>query len=226
VVERELCTRTLQYSQKFEKQSATGRVYEGLLGWGRKVSPVMNGEREDSPEWFALRVRTNHEKVVAKALDGKDLTCFLPTFESAKAWSDRVKRTRNPLFPGYLFCRVNRRQRRTALVVPGAMNFVGVGSTPIPIPDADIESLQRLIASLKVKPWPFLRVGQKVRIERGPLAGVEGIIESFRSGFRIVVSIELLQRSVAAEVQGDLLKPLVAWSTKSGEEGLERAARS
>jgi transcription antitermination factor NusG len=106
------------------------------------------------------------------------------------------------------------------------MNFVGVGSTPVPIPDADIESLQRLNASLKVKPWPFLRLGQKVRIERGPLAGVEGIIESFRSGFRIVVSIELLQRSVAAEVQGDLLEPLVAWSTKSGEEGLERAARS
>ncbi len=169
----------------------------------------MTGEIVNRREWFAMRVRTNYERSFSKALEFRGFDSFLPTYQRARAWSDRIKQIHQPLFPGYVFCRLNPQERIPALSAPGAMRLVGIGMTPIPIPEAEIESLKTLIDSFQVKPWPFLRLGQKVRIERGPLAGVEGVIEAFRSGYRIVVSIELLQRSVAAELEGNWLTPLI-----------------
>ncbi|MFZ0591155.1 MAG: UpxY family transcription antiterminator [Bryobacteraceae bacterium] len=169
----------------------------------------MTGEIVSRREWFAMRVRTNYERSFSRAMEFRGFDSFLPTYQRARAWSDRIKQIHQPLFPGYVFCRLNHQERTPALLAPGAMCFVGIGTSPIPIPEAEIESLKTLISSFQVKPWPFLRLGQKVRIERGPLAGVEGVIEAFRSGYRIVVSIELLQRSVAAELEGNWLTPLI-----------------
>jgi transcription termination/antitermination protein NusG len=159
--------------------------------------------------WFAMRVRTNHEKTFSKALEFRGLNFFLPTYQRVRAWSDRMKQLYQPLFPGYVFCHLNPQERVPALLAPGAMSFVGIGANPIPIPEPEIESLKTLISSFQVRPWPFLQLGQKVRIEKGPLAGVEGVIEAFRNGYRIVVSIGLLQRSVAAELEGNWLTPVV-----------------
>jgi transcription antitermination factor NusG len=160
-------------------------------------------------EWFAMRVRTNHENAVSVALQVRGLQSFLPTYQRARAWSDRIKELHQPLFPGYVFCCLAATERTSALRTPGAMSFIGIGMTPIAIPETEIKSLRTLTRSFQVKPWPFLKIGQKVRIERGPLCGVEGIIEAFRSGYRIVVSVELLQRSVAAELEGHWLTPLM-----------------
>lgn len=168
----------------------------------------MSDEAVICREWFAMRVRTNYEKVVSKALEFRELESFLPTYQEPRIWSDRTKKIHQPLFPGYVFCRLNPGERVFALLAPGAMNLIGIGATPKAIPETEIESLKALIRSFEVKPWPFLQVGQKVRVKRGPLAGVEGVIETFRSGYRIVVSIELLHRSVAAEVDGICLAPL------------------
>jgi transcription antitermination factor NusG len=159
-------------------------------------------------QWFAMRVRTNCEWSTSRALALRAIESFLPTYREARIWSDRIKQICQPLFPGYLFCRLSPMARSFALMTPGAMSFVGSGSIPIAIPEPEIESLKILVSSLHVKPWPFLELGQKVRVEKGPLAGVEGILESFRNGYRIVVSITLLQRSVAAELDRDWVVPL------------------
>lgn len=169
----------------------------------------MTGEIVSRREWFAMRVRTNYERTFSRALEFRGFSSFLPTYQKARAWSDRIKQIHQPLFPGYVFCHLNAQERVPALSAPGAMSFVGIGTCPAPIPEGEIESLKTLINSFQVKPWPFLRLGQKVRIEKGPLSGVEGVIEAFRSGYRIVVSIELLQRSVAAELEGNWLTPLI-----------------
>jgi transcription antitermination factor NusG len=177
----------------------------------------MTGEFVTRRQWFAMRVRTNYEKTFSRAIESRGFDFFLPTYQKTRAWSDRIKQIHQPLFPGYVFCLLNLQERAPALLAPGAMRFVGIGRNPIAIPEAEIESLRTLINSFQVKPWPFLRLGQKVRIEKGPLAGVEGVIESFRSGYRIVVSIELLQRSVTAELEGHWLAPLI--------EAIERLPR-
>jgi transcription antitermination factor NusG len=151
--------------------------------------------------WFALQVRTNHEKAVQQMLEQKRFQSFLPSYRDRRAWSDRIKYIERPLFPGYVFCRLNLEERIPVVKTLNVMNIVGFGKTPVPISDAEITNLKTIIESQsRTEPWPFLQVGQKVRIEKGPLAGVEGILQSVKTGYRIVVSISLLQRSVAAEM--------------------------
>ena len=168
----------------------------------------MNCWKTSTLEWFALRVRTNYEKAISQALEHKLIECFLPTYSESRIWSDRVKTIHRALFPGYLFCRIEPMDRISVLLTSGVINFVGFGTTPAAVPGSEIESLRTLVSSMAVKPYPYLQLGQKVCIETGPLAGVEGIIESFRNGQRIIVSITLLQRSVAAELRSDQVIPL------------------
>jgi transcription antitermination factor NusG len=163
----------------------------------------MDWEGPTNLHWFALHVRTNHEKTVQQLLEQKRFESFLPTYRERRSWSDRVKYLDRPLFPGYVFCRLNPNERTPAVKTPNVIQIVGSGKTPIAILDSEITSLKTIIDSrISTQPWPFLRVGQKVRIERGPLAGVEGILQTVKTRYRIVVSISLLQRSVAAEMDG------------------------
>ena len=159
--------------------------------------------------WFALRVRSNFERVSAHHLRHRGYEEFLPTYRVKRQWSDRMKDSERLLFPGYLFCRVNPVVQFPVLSTPGIIGLVGIGKKPIAIPDHEILRVRALIESAwPITPWPFLQTGEWVLIERGPLAGIEGILTEFKKGFRIVVSISLLQRSVAAEVDADCVRPL------------------
>lgn len=158
--------------------------------------------------WFALRVRSNYERVAAIHLRDRGFDEFAPTYKTERQWSDRKKLIDAFLFPGYVFCRLNPENRLPVLSIPGAIKILGFGQGPTPIPENEIESVRKMVGSgLLVGPWPFLSVGQSVRIERGPLAGVEGVLKDVKNAFRLVVSVHLLQRSVSAEVDRSWIIP-------------------
>ncbi len=166
--------------------------------------------------WFALSARRNHEKNVAEILRGKGYEEFVPTYRSRRKWSDRYKELELPLFPGYVFCRFNPARRLPILTTPGVVLIVGNGRVPVPVEDAEIDALRTVVASnLRVEPWPYLRVGERVVIESGSLAGLEGILQEVRKSCRIVVSVELLQRSVAVEVDRSWVRPAGAEANRA-----------
>lgn len=163
----------------------------------------------DSYPWYAVRVRTKFERTAATLLSRKGYQPFLPTSRVRRFWSDRVKIQEEALFPGYLFCRFDIEKRLRFLTMPNVLGIVGCGRTPQPVPEAEMNSILSLVRSgILSKPWPFLQVGQKVAIEHGPLAGVQGLLVDLNDGLRIVVSIEMLQRSVAAEVDAAWVLPI------------------
>lgn len=163
----------------------------------------------DRLSWFAVRVRPRAEKVVAAALRGKGYEEFLPLHLERRRWSDRIANVEMPLFPGYVFCRFDAHQRLPILTTPGVVLVVGIGKTPAPIPEVEIDSLRVLANSrLQLQPWPYLHIGQRLQIVAGPLAGAEGILLSIKNLNRLVVSVTLLQRSVAVEIPESCVWPL------------------
>lgn len=160
-------------------------------------------------QWFALRVKSRREKIVAMIARDKGFEEFLPTYQSRRRWSDRLKSLELPLFPGYVFCRVDPRCRLPLLTISGVVQFVGIGKTPLPIDDGEIASIQKAVQSgLSVEPWDFLEAGQRVRVQKGPLAGTEGIFVGASTNERIVVSVTLLKRSVAVTLEPHWAVPL------------------
>jgi transcription antitermination factor NusG len=159
--------------------------------------------------WYAIRVRSNCEQTASTVLHAKGYEQFLPSYRSRRRWSDRVKELDLPLFPGYVFCRLNVRDRLLPiLTTPGVVAIVGSGKTPLPIADNEIEAVRAILRSgLAAQPWPFLGVGAGVFIEAGPLAGLEGIVTNTDKVCRLVVSVSLLQRSVAVEIDRDWVRP-------------------
>ena len=159
--------------------------------------------------WFALQVRTKRELGVAEFLRGRGYKPFLPLSRSRKIWSDRVRVVDIPLFPGYLFCRVNIEDRLPVLSAPGVIRIVGYNRTPTPVDESEINAIHAIVASgLPNQPWPYLRVGDPVQIKSGPLQGLRGILLGVRGAHRIVVSVTLLQRSVAVEIDSAYVKSL------------------
>jgi transcription antitermination factor NusG len=151
--------------------------------------------------WYALRVRPRFEKMVASVLLLKGYEGFLPLYIRRSRWSDRIKNVELPLFPGYMFCRFDVNKRLPILVTPGVIQVVGIGKSPHPVDDDEIAALQSIVISgLQAEPRSYLNIGQRVRIELGPLAGVEGILTSTKGSSRLVVSVSLLQRSVSVEI--------------------------
>ena len=135
----------------------------------------------------------------------------MPVYKSSRRWSDRVKALELPLFPGYVFCRLNPQHRLPILTIPGALYFAGNGKVPVPIDDAEIAAIQTAVHSgLPTEPYAFLEVGQRVRLEVGPLTGMEGILVEASDRQRLVVSVTLLKRSVAVTVERHWAKP-VTW---------------
>jgi transcription antitermination factor NusG len=178
------------------------------------VSEIVLREKEFAPDiirypWFAVRVRSNHERITAAHLRERGYEEFSPSWKTERRWSDRTKEIDQFLFPGYVFCRLNPSDRLPVLTAPGVVDLVGFGKIPAPVPDHEIENVRRMVQSgLFVMPWPFLELGHRVLIERGPLAGVEGILDEVKGKCRLVVSVQLLQRSVSAEVDRDWIRPL------------------
>jgi len=159
--------------------------------------------------WFALQVRARHEMGVADHLRGKGYEWFLPLYKCRKRWSDRVKIVDAPLFPGYLFCRFNPQDRLPILKTPGVVQVVGYSGLPVPVDEIEINAIQTLVASgVPNQPWPFLAVGDRVRIESGPLRDLEGILLTFKGDHRLVLSVTLLQRSVAVEIDSAFVTSL------------------
>jgi transcription antitermination factor NusG len=159
--------------------------------------------------WFALRIWSQKEKLVAAALASKGYEYFLPLYRCRRRWSDRVKEFELPLFPGYLFCRFDLNHRLPILITPGVMLIVGIGKIPVPVDEGELAAIQSIVNSgLKTEPWPYLQVGQRVRIERGSLIGVEGILVALKRPRRLVVSVTILQRSVAVEMDEDWAYPV------------------
>lgn len=151
--------------------------------------------------WFALEVKSRSENSVALHLRARGYECFLPKYKSRRKWSDRIKHVELPLFPGYLFSRVNVEDRLPVLTTPGVIQIVGSGRTPIPIRENEIHTVQTVVDSgVASQPWPFVQIGDRVRMEQGPLLGLEGILLQHKGSHRIVVSVSLLQRSIALEV--------------------------
>jgi transcription antitermination factor NusG len=158
----------------------------------------------DELPWYALRVRSNFEVKAAEVLRHKGFQEFLPSYRCRSAWSDRVKWVNRPLFPGYVFCRFSVEDSLSVIRTPGVVAPVAFGGNLVPVETAEIEALRLLVNSaVPLFPHAFLRVGQRVRIDRGPLTGLEGVLERFKEECRIVVSVTLLQRSVAAEIDAE-----------------------
>jgi transcription antitermination factor NusG len=162
-------------------------------------------------QWYALTVKPNHERAAADALQWKGWETFLPTYRCRRRWSDRIKELELPLFAGYVFCRFPALEKARILSTPSVVSVVGFAGRPTAVSEEEIEAVRRMTGSgLRVGPWPFLRVGQRVRIAAGPLCGLEGILLQLKDAWRVVVSIELLQRSVAAEVERDMVEAIPA----------------
>jgi transcription antitermination factor NusG len=161
----------------------------------------------NSHAWFALTAKPRHEKVVAENLRGKGLESFVPLYQTRRRWTNRVQSVDLPLFPGYVFCRFAYASRFPVLNTPGVTSVVGFSNVPTPVTDADISCIRAIHESgLPSQPWPYVRVGQRARIERGALAGLEGVLIREKDALRVVVSLELLRRAVAVEIGRDMIR--------------------
>jgi transcription antitermination factor NusG len=177
-------------------------------------------EIDSSLNWFALRVRPRCERLVSEALRGKGYEQFLPLHRERHQWSDRIAVVEVPLFAGYVFCRFDVRQRLPILTTPGVQLVVSTGQTPEPIDEEEISSLRILAASrLDLCPWPFVQVGQRIRIVGGALAGAEGLVLSVKSQHRLVVSVTMLQRSVSVEIPESCAWPLPSQTSAGAGRG-------
>jgi transcription antitermination factor NusG len=151
--------------------------------------------------WYAAYTCANHEKRVAAELAARDVEHFLPLYNSVRRWKDRRVELDLPLFPGYVFIHLALRDRMRVVQIPSVVRLVGFGGLPIPLPDTEMEVMRsELSRSLRAEPHPFLTVGRRVRITAGPFAGLEGVLKRKKSGLRVVVSLELIQRSIAVDV--------------------------
>ena len=173
----------------------------------RELCPNMS--TSDSLQWFALSVKHQHEQQVRASLQWKGYAALAPTYGVRQQWSDRVKQVELPLFSGYVFCRFVFAERVAVLDTPSVGRLVSFSGAPAPIADDEIAAVQLVMAAkLPVRPWPHLKPGDRVRIERGPLRGVEGILLREKESFHLVVGVEMLQRSIAVELAPEMVGPL------------------
>lgn len=164
---------------------------------GAVALPVAREEQH----WYAAYTCAQHEKRVAAELGAQEVEHFLPLYSSVRRWKDRRVTLDLPLFPGYVFVRLALRDRLRVVQIPSVVRLVGFGGLPTALPDAEMEILQAgLLQSANAEPHPFLAVGRRVRITGGPFAGLEGVLKRRKSNLRVVVSLELIQRSVAVDV--------------------------
>lgn len=180
------------------------------LELGRSSLRLGGGTQVNSNCWFALQVRTRWESSTAGFLTNKGYDTFLPTYQAKKRWSGRTKEILAPLFPGYVFCHFDSQNRLPILVTPGVVAIVGRGRVPIPVEDAELASIRAVVSSgWRAEPWPYLEIGQRIRIEDESLSGLEGILIDFKGNSRIVVSVSLLRRSVAMEIDRSRVRPVI-----------------
>lgn len=160
--------------------------------------------------WYAAYTCANHEKRVAELLGVRAVEHFLPTYFSVRRWKDRRVRLELPLFPGYVFVCLALCDRLEVLKVPGVVRLVGFNGAPTRLGDGEVDSLRRALAQgVRAEPHTFLKVGQRVRITAGPLANLKGILVRKKGNLRVVLSLELIQRSIRVQIESESVEPLV-----------------
>ena len=161
------------------------------------------------PRWYAAYTAANHEKRVQEQLEQRCVDSFLPIYEAVRQWKDRRKRLTLPLFPGYVFVRLALVDRLRVLQVPSVFRLVGFNGQPTPLADEEIAGLQRgLAAGIVAQPHPYLKVGRQCQIRSGPLAGKKGILLRRKGVLRVVLSLELIMRSVVVDIDADDIEPI------------------
>jgi transcription antitermination factor NusG len=165
------------------------------------VAPVMESVSNEDTHWWALYTRHQHEKVVAEILCAKGFEVFLPLYDSIRRWKDRQKLLSLPLFPCYVFVRGGTRRRLQVVTTPGVHMILNHGEHVAVISETEIESIRRTVdGHFRMEPHPFIRCGDRVRVIRGSLQGVEGILVRKKNQFRLVLSVDMLAKSVAVEI--------------------------
>lgn len=186
------------------------RAVQSVRQTGAKPVP-MDATSTGALQWYAVQTRSRHEKRVGRQLEGQGLASMVPLTTQLRQWSDRRKLVEMPLFPGYVFVRMvyGPEQRLRVLSTEGIVNFVGVHGHGVAIPDRQIDDLQTLLqAKVPIESYPFLKLGQRVRIRSGSLNGTEGILVGQESDRLLVISVELIQRSVSIRLQGYEVEPV------------------
>jgi transcriptional antiterminator NusG len=172
------------------------------------AAPLDCGARDPdaTPQWYAAYTRANHEKCTAEQLEQREIEHFLPLYETVHNWKDRRKRLEFPLFPGYLFVRIALQNRLAILQVPGVACLVGFAGRPAPVREEEFAKIRGFLKQgLRAEPHPYLRVGRRVQVRSGPLQGMTGIILRRKSSCRLVISLELIQRAMAVDIDsGDV----------------------
>jgi transcription antitermination factor NusG len=152
-------------------------------------------------EWFVIRVKSNFERHVSISLRSRGIEEYVPLYRLYRTSPVRARQVDLPLFPGYVFSRFEVNNRLSVLTVPGVVHILSLHGMPIPVESTEMARIKAMVASgLRVTPWPFVAVGQRVLIESGPLRGVEGLVIAIRNGFRLIASVTLLQRSVSVDI--------------------------
>lgn len=159
--------------------------------------------------WYAAQTYANHEKRVLAQLSQRIVEAYLPLYASVRRWKDRRVRLELPLFSGYVFVRLALRDRLRVLQTPSVVRLVGFGGQPTALPDQEIDALrQGLTCDMRVEPHPYLKVGHRARVRTGPLQGFQGILVKKKNGTRFVISVDLIMRSVAVEIELAELEPV------------------
>jgi transcription antitermination factor NusG len=175
-------------------------------------------ETVEARRWFAAYTTSCHEKTVVEHCHVRAIDCFLPTYRSARRWKNGCTvNLERPLFPGYVFVRMNHTHRVRVLEVPGVVSIVGAARQPTPLPDADIEALRNGVHLLSAEPHSYLSAGDKVKIRNGPLAGMTGILVRRKNSLRVVLTLELIMKSISVEVdEQDLERATQELVSRSG----------
>ncbi len=172
------------------------------------VPSTARGDGDPENSWYALYTCPRHEKQVAEQIKQRRISCFLPLYRSVRRWKDRRKELELALFPGYVFVHIALQDRLRVLQLAGAVRFVSFNGHPMPLPDSEMESLMHgLTSGVRVEPHPYLTVGCRVRVRYGPLARAQGILVRRKEKFRVVLSLDLIMRSVSVEVDESDIEP-------------------
>ena len=170
-------------------------------GYGAVQSEFCNFNAYDHPRWYVLYTKARHEKKVANLLGDRRVNSYLPVYRSARRWQDRQKEIELPLFPGYVFVRIALRSRLQVLTVPGVVRIVTFDGKPVPIADSEVDALRQGLSNARgIKPHPYLKVGKRVCVRSGPFAGMNGILVRRKQKYRLVLSIDLIMRSLSVEI--------------------------
>jgi len=187
-------------------QSVTTSIAASPMAEGSSGSP---GDDKDFPRWYAAYTCARHEKCVARQLEVRGIDFFLPLYRSLRRWKDRRKMIDLALFPGYVFVRMALENRFRILGLPGMVRLVSFDGKPAALPEQEIEALRTgLSQQVYAEPHPYLQVGRRVRVEHGPLTGLQGFLVRKKDKCRLVISLDLIQRSISAEVDAADVQPV------------------